>query len=379
MEPDVLVSVEKSVGILALNRPKKLHTLTLDMVKLISPPLQQWEHDQSIDCLVMHSNPWGSKAFCAGGDVRAVYDEGLVGGPEHGNGIRGLLTADFFREEYQMNHLISTFPHPQVTYWDGIVMGGGVGLSAHGMFRIATERTMFAMPETAIGLFPDVGMTHILPQLRRPEGETYASPYGMYIGLTGVRLNGNDLLYTGLATHGIPSAQLETLTTAIVNAESRSPESISALLSEFQAAGNACNESASSLIAIHDAIERCFSKDTVEEIVEALEAETQEAEWAQKTLNLLKVHSPTSMKVTHRLLREHATKTFEESLRMEYRIAQRFMRNKSDFFEGIRAVLIDRNDPPARWAPSSLEEVTDEMVDEFFAPLPEGNELEYLK
>lgn len=211
---DILTGQAGRLGLLTLNRPKKLHGLSLDMVRLARPAMEAWRDDPSIDGVIIRSEPWGGKAFCAGGDVRAVYDAGKAAEGAVGEGAGGNMTADFFREEYELNHILASFPKPQVAFWDGIVMGGGVGLSVHGLFRIATEKSLFAMPETAIGLFPDVGMTHVLARLS-PSGVACTpgtpSPLGLYLGLTGARLKWEDLVFAGLATHAVSSSRLQDL------------------------------------------------------------------------------------------------------------------------------------------------------------------------
>jgi len=196
------------------------------MVQIIRDSIKDWGSNDDVQCVVYESAPRGGKAFCAGGDVRAVYEAGKGPFPENdrgkGFGMPGCVTADFFRHEYQMNHAIATLGKPQVAVWDGIVMGGGVGLTAHGKYRIATERALFAMPETAIGLFPDVGMTYALPRLQPPpsaDGTSLpAGTVGRYLGLTGARLKGGaDLLWSGLATHSLHSSQLPAMHEALTN------------------------------------------------------------------------------------------------------------------------------------------------------------------
>ena len=239
-------------------------------------------------------------------------------------------------------------------------------MSVHGRFRVATEKTMFAMPETAIGLFPDVGMTHVLPRLAGGLG----SGFGMYIGLTGVRLAAADLRFVGLATHALQSAALPPLQAALA----REPANAAAILAESEA--HAGLPGTSKLEAAAAAIARCFGEQhaSVESIVEALAAD-RDAAWAAQTLTLLRKMSPTSLKVSHRLLRAHADATLAEALRTEYVVSQRCLKPGADFYEGIRAVLVDKGAPPARWVPATLGEVTPALVDAFFRPLSPENQL----
>lgn len=387
-ESPVLAMTEGRVGVLALNRPKKLHTLTEGIIEGVQGSLQTWRDDPAVQCVVMRSEPWGGKAFCAGGDVRLVYESGLDASTRPGFGHRGSPSADFFRLEYEMNYVLSSFPKPQVSYWDGIVMGGGCGISSHGRFRVATERAMFAMPETAIGLFPDVGMTYALPRLdvagldRAPH---QPSAVGVYLGLTGARLKVDDLMFTGLATHAVASNDLQRLHKALVAAPDLDENTVEAMLNEFQCSGalkDAGTSQDSSIVLRNlDGIARCFGDHrSVEDIVAALDAEVSAggstAEWADKTRGMLALMSPTSMKLTLQMLWDHATLPMDEVLVREYRASQRCMRQKSDFYEGIRAVLVDRGDPPARWAPATLQEVQPSDIAEFVAPLEPENELD---
>jgi enoyl-CoA hydratase len=286
----------------------------------------------------------GEKAFCAGGDVRAVY--------EAGKGINGAdksLTRDFFFEEYRLNRLIHRYAKSYVSLIDGICMGGGMGLSVNGRTRVVTERAMMAMPETGIGLFPDVGGSHFLS---RCPGQL-----GAYLALTGARLKVADMIYAGLATHYVPSAKLPALQAALES------ESADAAVARFaESAGDA------PLAAERARIDRCFGANTVEAILEALAADA--SEWAQKTRATLLTKSPTSMKVSLREICTGAKLDFEDCMRMEFRMVQRFMQGH-DFFEGIRALLVDKDNAP-KWKPATLAEVAPAMVDAYFAPLARG-------
>ncbi len=339
---DLLCERHGTTGHITLNRPKALNALTLPMIQAMDPQLRAWAKDASIEAIVLTGA--GEKAFCAGGDVRAVY--------EAGKGINGApksLTRDFFFEEYCLNRLIHRYAKPYVSLIDGICMGGGMGLSVNGRMRVVSERAMMAMPETGIGLFPDVGGSHFLS---RCPGQL-----GAYFALTGARLKAADMLYAGLATHYVPSAKLLALQAAL---ESGNADAAVAHFAE--SAGEA------PLAAERARIDRCFAADTVEGILEALAADG--SEWAQKTRATLLTKSPTSMKVSLRQVRTGAKHDFEDCMRMEFRLVQRFMRGH-DFFEGIRAVLVDKDNAP-KWNPATLADVTPAMVDTYFAPLPEG-------
>ena len=298
---------------------------------------------------------------------------------DHGYGTPSLETADFFREEYQMNNLITTQPGrcPQISIWDGVVMGGGAGISVHGKYRVSTENTLFAMPETGIGLFPDVGSMSWLPRL---EGGL-----GAYIALTGTRLKADDLMYAGLATHYVSSSKLGGLRDALVAAttctaiESRDGDGnvnvggIAGVLASF---AEDIDTTRSYLATNRAFIDESFeNKSSVEEIVEALgNSDDDSTEFGSNTLETLDKMSPTSLKVTFEGMRRGAEMSDVSSvLKMEYRMVQGFMRENSDFYEGIRAVLVDKDRNP-RWCPGTLQEVSDDLVASFFQSLGD-NEL----
>ena len=246
-------------------------------------------------------------------------------------------------------------------------MGGGVGLTVHGKYRVATEKTLFAKPETGIGLFPDVGSTHVLSRVNG------GMPMGLYIGLTGARLKAADLIYSGLATHFVPSERLGALEDSL--ARLPSADSVAVDRAILEAGGGAvADESTATLAPRADAIHRCFSASTVERIVAALTTEAggsgAHAEWAAATLKTLLKQSPTSVKITFEAIRRAQTMDIWKTLQMEYRMVQRCMRPQpqSDFYEGVRAVLVDKDQSPV-WSPSTLEQVSDEAVEGFFAPL----------
>ena len=299
----------------------------------------------------------GEKAFCAGGDIRAVTEAGKAGEP---------LAQDFFKHEYRLNHAISVFPKPYVAVIDGITMGGGVGLSVHSPFRVATERTLFAMPETFIGLFPDVGGSFFLPRL--------PGSLGMFLSLTGHRLKSRDLFHAGVATHFVSTATLpalrEKLAALCPQLLTLDPADRLPLVREVLDSAHAENEGNSpqpfSLEPHRGLIDSAFSRDSVEGIITALQREG--GEWGAGQAAILRKMSPTSLKITHRQLIKGAEfGSLAECLRMEYRMSQWCMRGV-DFYEGVRAVLVDRDNQP-QWSPPSLEEVTEDMVEQHFAPL----------
>jgi len=342
---EILLERRGGIALVTLNRPKALNTLTLGMYRTLDPDLLAWGKDPAIHAVVIRGA--GGRAFCAGGDVRAIYDAG--------RGKTTGLTADFFREEYCLIQRVYRFPKPYVALLDGITMGGGAGVSIHGSHRIASEKFLLAMPETAIGLFPDIGATTFL---NRCPGRI-----GRYLGLTGARIKAADALYCGLVTHYVPSARLEALTEALAGLAWRAGEArgqADAVAARFaEPAGKAPLET------LRPAIDRCFAPETVEEIVAALEKEP--GEWARAALESIAKASPTSLKITLRQLQIGAAYDVEQALRLEYRMTQHVMQ-RHDFFEGVRALLVDKDQVP-KWQPASLAEVGEEEVGFYFRPL----------
>ncbi len=331
---DIVFSIDGVAGWVTLNRPQALNALTLDMARRLDAQLQEWADDDRVQRVVVEGA--GDRAFCAGGDVRDLYEAmGRPGDP---------LIAAFYGDEYTLNHRIKSYGKPYVALIDGVVMGGGVGVAIHGCHRVVTENALFAMPETGIGLFPDVGGTWFLPRM---PGEI-----GMYLGLTGSRLRAADALYCGVATHYIPRARLTGMT-----ASADELDSLAGDPGEAPLAGQ------------RDSIDRCFADDSVDAIIEALRSEG--GEWADKTLAVLATKSPTSLKVAFRQIREGATLDFAAAMRLEYRLSQRFCA-AHDFREGVRAVIIEKDQKP-QWQPSDPNAVSDADVDAYFAPLEDGD------
>ncbi|XP_052647689.1 3-hydroxyisobutyryl-CoA hydrolase, mitochondrial isoform X1 [Harpia harpyja] len=343
---EVLLEKRGGAGIITLNRPKVLNALTLSMIQQIYPQIKTWEQDPETFLIIIKGT--GGKAFCAGGDIRAIADAGKVG---------DRLAHDFFREEYILNNAIGTCRKPYVALIDGITMGGGVGLSVHGHFRVATEKTLFAMPETAIGLFPDVGGGYFLPRL--------SGKIGYYLALTGFRLKGRDVLKAGIATHFVESEKLPALEKDLIALKSPSTENIADLLNSYHVKSKVDQEKEFVLDEHMEKINSLFSANSMEEIVRKLKQDG--SPFAIKQLETINKMSPTSLKMTLRQLREGASMSLQDVLMMEYRLSQACMRGH-DFYEGVRAVLTDKDQSP-RWKPAALEEVSDEFLDDCFKPL----------
>ncbi len=338
--PEINFDRHGHLGVIHLNRPRALNALTAGMIEELTATLKHWAGDPQVTAVAIKGE--GDRAFCAGGDVRALYDAR--------NDPESTYHADFYRDEYRLNRMIYRFPKPYVALMDGITMGGGVGVSVHGTHRVVTERTMFAMPETGIGLFPDVGGGDFLPRC--------PGAIGMYLGLSGARLNAADCLYVGIATHCVPSAELDHVIEAISDA--RDDEGLDAIVAAAD-----IDPGPSALAAQQADIDRYFAADSMAEIMAALAAA--DGDWAAVTLATLNQKSPLSLCVTHRQLRDGAILEFEDVMAMEYRLSQRFMAG-DDFFEGVRAAIIDKDNRP-KWRHVSVDEVTEAEVAAYFAPL----------
>ena len=340
---DVLALVEGKAGRIRLNRPKALHALTKDMCSAMTEALVAWRSDPAVEAVTIdHAE---GRGFCAGGDVRMLAESGAKDGAE---------AREFFFTEYRLNHLIFTYAKATVAFMDGITMGGGVGISQPCRFRVATENTRFAMPETALGLFPDVGGGWYLPRL--------PGRVGQFLGLTGARLDGAECLYLGLATHYIPSAALEEVKAQIA----LHPQRIEVILGKASVTPPEA-KIASNLLRIN----KSFASDRLEDIIAALEADG--SQWAETELATLRCKSPQACKVSLRMLSDGAAmQDFADEMRQEYAVATRVVQ-RHDFVEGVRSVLIDKDNDP-RWEPASPEAITDHMIDTIFAPMPDGEE-----
>jgi enoyl-CoA hydratase len=336
---DVLISVEGRLGRIRLNRPRAIHALNLGMCEAMSAALLEWRDDPAVDAvLIDHAE---GRGFCAGGDVVALARSGASDGQE---------AAAFFHAEYRLNHLLFTYPKPTIALMDGITMGGGVGIALPCQVRVATEATRLAMPETGIGLFPDVGGGWYLSRL---EGRV-----GQFMALTGARLDGAECKYLGLATHYVSQAALPDLVERLAATPARAAG----------AAGNFAGVPPTARIEQNMAdIARLFAPDTLEEVIAGLEAE--DNDWARSELATLRSKSPLSCKVSLRLLQDGTTRqSFEDEMRAEYALASRVVMTH-DFVEGVRALLIDKDNRPD-WKPPVPEAVLDETVDQLFTDLP---------
>lgn len=344
---DILFATQGALARVTLNRPKALNALTLGMIRALDTQLKLWAADPTVAAVLITGA--GDRAFCAGGDIIDLYNAGPSASHP--------LFVEFFGEEFTLNRDIYRFAKPYIAIIDGITMGGGCGVSINGDYRVATENTVFAMPETGIGYFPDVGASHFLSRCPHQTGQ--------YLGLTGTRAGAADALYAGLATHYIASDQIEAFAEALsqsLGQDEEPGEVIDRTLDAF-----AADSGPATIADIAESIARCFGAGTVEEIVTALGAES--GAWAEKAAARLGRMSPTSLKVAHRAISEGETLDIEDCLRMELRIALRFMA-RPDFFEGVRALLVDKDNAP-QWRPARLTEVEPSEVAAFFAPLGE--------
>lgn len=365
---DVLFNSLYGVRTIELNRPKKLNSLNGSMARKILPRLREWEKSQMANVILISGA--GPKAFCAGGDVAELAVQNKQG-PEGQQ-----KSSDYFALEYQLDHLIATYSKPYIAIMDGITMGGGVGLSVHAPFRIATEKTVFAMPETTIGFFPDVGGSFFLSRL---DGEI-----GTYLALTSERLHGVQAFYAGIATHYIDSSVLAQMTTRLSElvfkdyaSLSERLELINSTISEFTSSlpspdsyesaknGNLTGD-------LREAIDRVFKYNTIEEILSALQKETEStnerlATWAKATQKTIAIRSPTSLRVTLRQLREGKSWNISETFIREHKMASAFMAHP-DFVEGVSARLINKPPTTPQWNPAKLQDVSSADVEQFFQP-----------
>ena len=343
MTDDILFSRRGAAGLVTLNRPKALNAVTYGMVLALRAQLDAWADDPSITRVVITAA--GERAFSAGGDIRHLYDLGIAG--------RRAEALQFWRDEYPLNVVIKNFRKPYVALIDGIVMGGGVGVSVHGSHRVAGDRFSFAMPEVGIGFFPDVGATWFLPRM---PGEL-----GAFCGLTGERFGIADAIAAGIATHRVPSARFPALIEALSGTVS-----VDAVLAAF-------NEPAGEgpLSARRAAIDRLFAGDSVENILTALDraaaAGGADADWAGKTAATMRAKSPLSLKIALAQVRRGGQWDFETCMRAEFRIVSRIIEGR-DFYEGVRAVIVDKDNQP-RWNPATLGEISAAEVERHFSAL----------
>lgn len=328
-------------GLIRLERPQALNALTHDMALSMIERLKLWRYDPAIERIIIHAV--GERAFCAGGDIRNLYDWGLADDPR---------ARAFYRTEYELNALIKSCPKPYIALMDGIVMGGGVGISAHGSHRIGSENVTFAMPETGIGLFPDVGATWFLPRMRGKSG--------LFLGLTGTRLKTADSVHVGVLTHHVPASDHEALRNTLC--EMGDTDQIISRFSKPTEAGALSQKEAD--------IDHHFGQDCVENILNSLQDEG--TDWSLAQAQILMAKSPTSLKITFEQLRQGRDLSFEDCMKMEFRIVSRVLEGH-EFFEGVRAVIVDKDQKP-QWDPSTLDKVSDDAIARYFEAL--GDELE---
>ncbi len=323
-------------GIVTLTRPAALNAVTHRMIKALAEALQAWRDEPAVAVVVIKGE---GRAFSAGGDILAVYEAGRRGAPP----------VDFFADEYRLNAYINAYPKPYVALIDGIVMGGGVGISFHGSHRVLTENAVFAMPEVGIGFFPDVGGSHLLPDL----GECF----GLYLGLTGKRVRWGDALWSGLATHTVEASLLAGLIERI----GETGDADLALREGFRPAPGETDRDVLRKIARH------FGQASLDDVVASLKPEADTDDFAAETMALIQSRSPTSLHVAFRQLTTGLTRDMAECMRMEFRIVNRMLVGH-DFYEGIRAAIIDKGSQP-QWRPASLADVEQADIDAYFAPL----------
>lgn len=336
-------------GIIVLDRPKALNSLSLDMVRALTATLLAWREDGAVDAVLIRSS--NEKALCAGGDIRFFHQVGQVT-PQGGSA----LLEDFFTEEYALNHLIHFYPKPYIALMDGVVMGGGMGISQGGPgcgLRIVSERTRMAMPEVNIGMFPDVGGSHFLSHA--------PGRLGWYLGLTGATIGAADALYVGLADVFVPSTELDALEALVASTPGGA---LAQAIRDF-AAPFAAQAGGSELQAHRELIDRCFSAGSVMEMMAALEQDA--APFAHKALAAMRQRSPLMMCVTHELLERGAQLDVADCLRLERALVRRTFEH-GEILEGVRALVIDKDNAP-KWHPPALEQVTPQMVADFFAPV----------
>lgn len=331
-----------AVGLITLDRPQALNALNYGMIVDMYNQLHEWANNAAIKAVIIQGS--GEKAFCAGGDIRKIYEARQTQDP---------LLAQFFWHEYRLNRFIHNYPKPYIALLNGVTMGGGAGISIPGSLRIATEKLMFAMPETGIGFFPDVGGSYFLSHC---PGQT-----GIFLGLTGTRIKAADAIYLGLADQFVLTEKLPQVIDALVNTDL---DHIAPFTSD---------PGSPTLSDVRQDIDACFGFDSVEEIIAALEKKNNA--WSLGVINMLTSKSPTSLKVTLQQLRRGAKLNFDQCLQMEYRLTMRFLL-AHDLKEGVRAVIIDKDQNP-KWQPAKLSDVSQAAVDAYFAPLVDQKELQF--
>ncbi len=341
MSNDILFEERGKVGLITLNRPKALNAISIEMVRAMTLALDQWAASETIRAVIILGA--GGKAFAAGGDIQRLYE--FMSAKDMSYPI------EFFAEEYRLNQKIKRFPKPYISIYNGIVMGGGVGVSVHGSCRIATDATILAMPETGIGFFPDVGGTYFMPRLN--------GGLGNYMALTGARLDGGDCVTEGLADHYIKVGEIDSLIYALVDSDN-----IGATIKEMSV-----HPPIGKHATIRNEIRSCFNHSSIEEVIRSLEKN--DTEWANSQLNTIRQKSPLSVAVTWEQLRRGATLDFEQCLQLEYRIALASCQT-GEFREGVRALLIDKDNTP-QWRHVRVEDVSEEEIQAHFQEPSSGD------
>ncbi|MDR3528815.1 MAG: enoyl-CoA hydratase/isomerase family protein [Rhizomicrobium sp.] len=344
-EPEILFENRGAVGLITLNRPKALNALTLGMVNAMQAKLEEWATDPQVATVVLRGA--GEKAFCAGADIRAVRESGLTGTS---------YALDFFRTEYKLNAYIKRYPKPYLSLIHGICMGGGLGISVHGKFRVAGSSAVFAMPETGIGFFPDVGASYFLSRL--------GGQVGLYLGLTGARVKAADGLYLKLATHWVPSEYWDAFVDALASGDE--PADVLTEMARDLLPSAPISDRREEIDAI-------FKSSSVGDILAMLDQDEIDDEWSSETAALMRRRSPTSLNLTYNEIRSGKTLSFEDCMRMEFRMATRILQGK-DFYEGVRSVIVDKDNAP-KWSPANLSDVSDDEIHAYFAPLEQELEL----
>lgn len=335
-QEDLSIDVMGTLGVITLTREAALNALTHKMLRTISSTLDAWEHDDSIRHIAICGQ---GRAFSAGGDLLDLYERGRAGKPNY----------SFFQDEYRLNARLGIFPKPIIAMIDGIIMGGGVGVAVHGRYRVMTENAVFSMPEVGIGFFPDVGGSYFLPRLPRH--------MGYYLGLTGARIRAGDAHEAGIATHVMAADRL----TALIEALAAEMDT-DAVLNRFNDPTMVAEA-----VVDHNEVERLFSSDTLNGILTTLSAVEKDSQLAAAAIKAISRNSPTSVAVAFRQINMGADKTLADCMRMEYRILVRML-NGPDFYEGIRAVIVDKTNDP-KWQPETADELSKERIDSYFEPL----------
>lgn len=339
MSEGIVFTRERHIGLITLDRVHALNALTLPMILALQQQLQDWQEDSSVHAVVIHAAP--GKAFCAGGDVRSLYD----GRHTHSQQMK------FFWHEYRLNHFIHQFTKPYIALMDGITMGGGVGISLHGSHPVASDRFTFAMPETGIGFFPDIGASYLLARC--------PSQFGLYLGLTGNRLNANEAHALGLVKHVIAAEKIQDALTHLIAADLScdAHRQVDACLQRF-----AMPAHTASIMQFQSAIDGCFSAADVESVV-AMLAKADD-DWHRETLNTLRQKAPLSLKITWAQIQKAKSMSMADCVKMDYCLVGHFM-NDHDFYEGVRALLVDKDKSP-HWQPHSLSQVSSARVADYF-------------